>query len=79
MARLIPLRLVVCAVSVLALAASSAAGKSTAAKIRLETTYYEYESSSYDDFTRVAYLECEPRGGDVANPKAACHALWRDY
>jgi hypothetical protein len=79
LARLIPLRFVVCAVTVLALAASSAAGKSTTAKIRLEVTYYEYESSSYDDITRVAYLECDPPGGDIANPKAACHALSRDY
>jgi hypothetical protein len=74
-----PRGLVICALSVLALAASSAAGKSTTAKIRLEVAYYGYDSSSDSEFTRVAYLECAPPGGDVENPTAACHALWRDY
>jgi hypothetical protein len=79
LARPFVFRLVICALRVLALAASSAAGKSTTAKIRLEVTYYGYDSSSDSEFTRVAYLECAPPGGDVDNPEAACHALWRDY
>jgi hypothetical protein len=69
LARLIPLGWSSAPLASLPLAASSAAGKSMTAKIRLEITYYGYDSSRDRDFTRVAYLECASPGGDVENPK----------